>query len=160
MNRYSPVWSQITDSSLWCESDCVVKVFLTMIAKKDLDEIVRGSAFTIGQWAKKTEAETIEALKILSSPDTKRIEPQPFEGRRIEKVAEGWLVLNGGFYRRLMGRTARREYKREWQANDRALKRQGRPASKEMTAVRVGGETAERLAEPESRRHEGRGPEG
>lgn len=115
MNRYSPLWSQVVDSSLWREPDCVVKVFLTMIAKKDLDDVVRGTAFNISCWACKTEAETLEALKVLSSPDTKRIEPQPFDGRRIEKVEGGWLVLNGAHYRQMMGLATRREYKRKKQ---------------------------------------------
>jgi len=134
MNRYSPLWSQITDSSLWCEPDFVVKIFLTMIAKKDLDDVVRGSAFNIAQWAKKTEAETIEALKILSSPDTKRIEPQPYEGRRIEKVEEGWLVLNGALYRKMMGLATRREYKRVKQAEYRA---KSQPINGEVRAVKA-----------------------
>lgn len=119
MNRYSPLWSQVVDSSLWCEPDHVVKVFLTMVAKKDMDEIVRGSAFNIAQWSKKTEEETLDALKVLSSPDTRRLEPQPFEGRRIEKVPEGWLILNGAYYRKLMAEAGRREYKRKKQAEYR-----------------------------------------
>ena len=122
MNRYSPLWSQVVDSSLWAEPDYVVKVFLTMIAKKDMDDIVRGSAYNIGQWARKSEAEVIEALKILSSPDTQRLEPQPFEGRRIERVPEGWLVLNGAKYREMMSLATRREYKRQKQAEYRAAK--------------------------------------
>ena len=112
MNRYSPIWSQIVDSSLWLLPDYVVKIFITMIAKKDMDDVVRGSAFNIAQWAKKTEKETIEALKILSSPDRERIEKQPYDGRRIEKVTDGWLVLNGAYYRSLMSKATRREYKR------------------------------------------------
>jgi len=126
MNRYSPIWSQIIDSSLWCEEDYVVKIFLTMIAKKDLDDIVRGTAFNIGQWSKKTEEETLKALKILSSPDRKRIEKQEYEGRRIEKVSEGWLVLNGAHYRKMMFLATRREYKRlkqrEYRIRDQSTK--------------------------------------
>lgn len=134
MNRYSPLWSQITDSSLWCEPDVVVKVFLTMIAKKDMDDIVRGNAFNIAQWAKKTEAEVLEALKVLASPDTKRIEPQPFGGRRIEKVPEGWLVLNGAKYREMVRLATRREYQRLKQAEYRAKKSKnaGKPLTGEQ----------------------------
>jgi hypothetical protein len=86
MDFYTPIFSKIVDSSLWSEPDYVVKVFLTMLAKKDKDFVVRGNAYNISQWAKKTEEETIKALKILAAPDTQRIEKQPFEGRRIEKV--------------------------------------------------------------------------
>ncbi len=119
MNRYSPLWSQIVDSSLWCEPDFVVKVFLTMIAKKDMDDIVRGNAFNISQWSKKTEAEVLEAIKVLSSPDTRRVEKQEFDGRRIEKVPEGYKVLMGAHYRKMMSTAGRREYNRIWAAEKR-----------------------------------------
>jgi hypothetical protein len=104
MNTWAPLWSGIVDSSIWLEDDVTVKVFLTMMAKKDSDHVVRANAFMIGQWAKKTEAEVLAALKVLSSPDTKRLEPQPFEGRRIQKVEDGWLILNGEFYRQMVAK--------------------------------------------------------
>lgn len=120
MNTWAPLFSRIVDSSLWLEPDYVVKVFLTMMAKKDADMVVRGSAFNISQWAKKSEQETLDALKILSSPDTKRIEPQPFEGRRIQRVEDGWLILNGKLYRDLMVAENERARKRRWAAQKRA----------------------------------------
>jgi hypothetical protein len=128
VNTFAPLFNKIVDSSLWCEADHVVKVFLTMMAKKDSDMVVRGSAFNISQWAKKTEAETLDALKILSSPDTKRIEPQPFEGRRIKRVEDGWLILNGKFYRDLMVKENERARKRRWAAEKRAQEREERKA--------------------------------
>ncbi len=120
MDFYTPIFSKIVDSSLWSETDYVVKVFLTMLAKKDKDFVVRGNAYNISQWAKKTEEETIKALKILAAPDTKRIEKQPFEGRRIEKVKDGWLLLNGRHYQELMTKTNRRIYKAAKQSEYRA----------------------------------------
>lgn len=130
MNFWTPIFSRIVDSSLWMEPDHVVKVFLTMLAKKDSDMVVRGSAFNISQWAKKTEAETLEALKILSSPDTKRIEPQLYEGRRIERVEDGWLILNGKMYRDLMVKENERARKRRWAAERRAQVREEKKAVK------------------------------
>lgn len=111
MDFYTPLFSKIVDSSIWDEPDFVVKVYLTMLAKKDRDQIVRGTAYHISRWARKTEAETLEALKILASPDTKRLEPQPHQGRRIERVEDGWLILNGKYYQDLMASVNRRAYK-------------------------------------------------
>lgn len=128
MNTWAPLFARIVDSSLWLEPDYVVKVFLTMMAKKDSDMIVRGSAFNISQWAKKSEQETLDALKILSSPDTKRIEKQPFEGRRIERVEDGWLILNGKLYRDLMVQENERARKRRWAAEKRAQDREAKRA--------------------------------
>lgn len=124
MNTWAPLFSKIVDSSIWLEPDYVVKVFLTMLAKKDSDMVVRGSAFNIAQWAKKSEQETLDALKILSSPDTKRIEPQPHEGRRIQRVEDGWLILNGLVYRDLMVKENEKARKRRWAAERRAQIRQ------------------------------------
>lgn len=157
MNRYSPIWSQITDSSLWCEDDVVVKVFLTMLAKKDMDDVVRGSAFNIASWAKKTEAEVLAALKVLSSPDTRRLEPQPFEGRRIERVSDGWLVLNGARYRQMMSKATRLEYKRVKQAEYRL--RNGTPQAGAKEFERAHGDGDEKrcddLSTPDSQKSTG-----
>lgn len=122
MAIYSPLFGKITDSSLWDESDLVIKVFLTMIAKQDADHIVRGNAYNIGRWARKSEEETMKALKVLSSPDTKRKEPQAFDGRRIERVPEGWLLINGQHYQDLMQDVNRRARQRKNQAAYRARK--------------------------------------
>ncbi len=119
MTGYTPLFEKIVDSSLWLEPDFVVKIFITMMAKKDKDNVVRGSAFNISQWAKKTELEVLEALKILAAPDTRRLEPQEFEGRRVEKVEDGWLMLNGKTYQDLMVKINRRAYKRNHEAQRR-----------------------------------------
>lgn len=135
MNTYAPVWNTIVDSSLWCEPDTVVKVFLTMLAKKDADHVVRGTAFNIAQWSKKTEAEVIEALRALAAPDKTRLEPQPFDGRRIERHPDGWLILNGEKYRLKMREANRREYQRLKQAEYRARKK-GKPLPGEVEFVK------------------------
>jgi hypothetical protein len=98
-DTWTPLWSKIVDSSVWSEDDVVRIVFITMLAKKDSDHVVRGSAYQIGRWANKEESDVLKALKVLASPDKKRLEKQPFDGRRIEKVEDGWLMLNGEEYR-------------------------------------------------------------
>lgn len=102
MRTWAPLWSGIVNSSLWDEPDHVVKVFMTMLAIKDMDHIVRASAYEIGRMSRKSETEVLDAMKILSSPDSKRVEKQEHEGRRIQLVEEGWLILNGGKYHELV----------------------------------------------------------
>lgn len=114
------MFSKIVDSSIWAEPDDVVKVFITMLALKDYDHVVRFNAFALGQRSHKTEAQVLEALKVLSSPDKTRLEPQPFEGRRIGKVSDGWLILNGAFYEAEMKKINRRAYKSQWQRDKRS----------------------------------------
>lgn len=130
MDTWTPLFSKIVDSSLWLEPDHVRIVFITLLAKKDADFVVRGSAFNIAQWSKKTEKEVVDALRRLSSPDKKRLEPQPHEGRRIQKVEDGWLILNGKYYRELMVAANERARKRRWAAQKRAQEREERKANR------------------------------
>lgn len=124
MRTWAPLWSSIVDSSVWDEPDYVVKIFLTMIALKDSDHIYRGTAYNLSTRSRKTEVEVLEALRILSSPDSKRVGHQEFEGRRIRAVEEGWLILNGEKYREQVQIEMRRARNRRAQAAYRAKKKQ------------------------------------
>lgn len=124
-----PLWSTVVDSSIWDETDTVLKVFLTMLALKDADHIVRLNAYQISRRARKTEREVLEALTVLSSPDTKRVEPQEFEGRRIQAIEEGWLILNGDKYRQQVSIEMKRARNRRAQAAYRARKKVQNPES-------------------------------
>lgn len=139
MNRYIPLFSQIVDSSLWCEDDGVCKVFMTLLAKQDADHVVRGSAFAIGRWANKSEPDVLKALEILSSPDKTRVEPQAHDGRRIERVADGWLILNGAKYQEMMQDANRRARNAARMRTYRgALKGNSTPLAGEATYLKTG----------------------
>jgi hypothetical protein len=51
--------------------------------------------------------DTEEAVKTLEGPD--KLSPDEHEGRRIERVPGGWMVLNAGKYRDLATREMARE---------------------------------------------------
>lgn len=140
MERYTPFWSQIVDSSLWMEDERVIKVFLTMWGLQDTDHVVRCTPFAIGKrcwggckgWTlEAAEKEVVRSLQVLASPDRKRNEPQEHEGRRVKKVSDGWLILNGEKYHRKMVEANRRAYKARKQAEYRAAK-QGTPLPGEL----------------------------
>ena len=124
MNTWSPLWSKLVDSSLWTEAYHVRILFTTMMALKDADHVVRASAFQLHRRANITQEEVADALRVLSEPDLKRQDTQDFQGRRIEKVDDGWLILNGEKYRQMMRKESRREYQRvkqkEYRARDRS----------------------------------------
>jgi len=124
-NAYTPLFEQIVDSSIWEESDLVVKVWITLLAKKRKNGIVYGNAFNIARWARKSEADVLKALEVLAAPDTKRLEPQPFEGRRIKKVDGGWLLLNAKTYQRLMAAENKRFSNAQAQARWREKQKEG-----------------------------------
>ena len=47
MNTWTPLWTQIVDSSLWEEPLCVRVLFVTMLALKDAEHIVRSDAYKL-----------------------------------------------------------------------------------------------------------------
>ena len=133
---YTPLWSTIVLSSLWDEPDVVCKVFITMLAVRDYDHVVRLSAYNLARAARKEEWEVLAALKVLAAPDTKRREKQKYDGRRIEKVSDGWLILNGEFYQEMMRKANRRSYKRQWQREHRQKEKAG-PTGRETRYVKA-----------------------
>lgn len=122
MNTWSPLWNKIVDSSLWMEKYPVRILFVSMMALKDRDNVVRYNAFGLARRANITEEECLEALEVLSSPDKRRLEAQEFDGRRIKQVEGGWLILNSAKYREMLAAN-RREYKRVWAAEKKAKQR-------------------------------------
>lgn len=125
MRTWCPIWNGIVHSSIWDEEDYVLKVFMTMLALKDKFHIVSLTAYQLSRLSRKTEIEVLDALKILSSPDTKRKEKQEFNGRRIRAVPEGWLILNGQKYQDLVHleqiRRKNREGQQAWRDRKKAL---------------------------------------
>lgn len=124
-DSWAPLWSGIVMSSLWDEDDFTIKVFLTMLAVKDADHICRVTPYELWKLTKayngkeKTQEQVLEALKVLSSPDTKRRDHQEFQGRRIKAVEDGWLVLNGEKYRQKVSDEMKKARNRRAQAAHR-----------------------------------------
>lgn len=123
MNTWAPLWSGIVESSLWEESGDVVKVFMTLLARKDADHICRLSAYKIHKLCNIDELDVLDILRVLASPDKRRREQQEFDGRRIEAVEDGWLILNGAKYRQMVSDEMRKARLRRAQANFREKKR-------------------------------------
>jgi hypothetical protein len=123
VNTWSPIWSGIVDSTLWAEEGDVVKVFMTMLATKDSDHICRLDAYRIGSKCHIDELKVLDILKLLASPDTRRKSKQDHDGRRIKLVEDGWLILNGEKYRKMVQDEARKARWRKAQAAARERKR-------------------------------------
>lgn len=142
MRRYTPIFSSLVDSSVWTLPDSVRVVWVTMLALQDRDHVVRYNAFGIAQRAHKSEREVLDALNVLASPDKTRLEPQEYDGRRVERHEDGWLILNGSKYQAMMIEANRREYQRQWMQGHRdRVKESGAKLPKSS-----GGSMAERVA--------------
>lgn len=117
---------------------------MTMLAIKEPDHVVRMPFRRLCKKAHMEPEVCREALRVLLEPDQRSIDDQPFDGRRIEEVEGGWLILNGEKYRQEMSKLMLRLRKTEWQREDRAKKRIEKQAMKSGPLV---GESAYVAAE-------------
>jgi hypothetical protein len=122
MSGYTKLFSSILDSTIWRESKETKIVWITMLAKADKNGLVESSLPGLADAAKVSRQECIDALKVLGSPDLDS-RTKAYDGRRIQEVEGGWLILNHNYYRNKMNLTDRREYQRAWQQQNRANKK-------------------------------------
>jgi hypothetical protein len=109
---YNKLFSKIVDSSIWLESDATRIVWLTMIAVMDEDGfVVMASIENLARRANVSVARCSTAVAILEAPDPNSADPDN-EGRRIERVPGGWVVLNAAKHRLMVARVSQRESNR------------------------------------------------
>lgn len=97
---YSKLFSGILTSSIWCEPDHVLRVWIAMLAHCDADGYVPGSVPGFASMARVGLPEMREAVAKLSAPDPDS-RNQDNDGRRIEAVEGGWRILNYPIYRNM-----------------------------------------------------------
>jgi len=119
MVGYTKLFSEILDSTVWEEAHPTRIVWITMLAMRDQYHKVSASVPGLARRAIVTLEECEAALDTLSSPDP-HSRTTDFEGRRIEKIDGGWLILNAEKYRKRMNEDERREAKRLWIREKRA----------------------------------------
>lgn len=89
---------KILDKSIWRESPEVKIVWITILAMADSDGLVEAAIPGIADRAKVSLDETEKAINTFMAPD-KWSSNQDHEGRRIERVKEGFRILNYQEYR-------------------------------------------------------------
>ena len=120
---WNKLFTKIVDSSIWLEPDHVRLVWITMIAMKDQDGYVWLSSIgNVAQRARVTLDEARAAVKCLESPDTHNPD-QEHDGRRIERVPDGWFVINAKKYDDIVRAEMLREMNRIRVERHRAKKR-------------------------------------
>lgn len=106
---YTKLFGSILDSTIWQAPDHVRLVWITMLAMKDRDGFVEASIPGLAYRARKSLAETEDALAVLMAPDLYS-RTKDHEGRRIETIAAGgWRILNHDIYRDREDQDERRE---------------------------------------------------
>jgi hypothetical protein len=119
---WSPLFSDIVCSSIWNEDDHTRLVWVTMLAIKGGNQVVRATIGGLAHQARVPVEGCRKAIEKLCSPDPDGLD-QPWEGRRIQPVEHGWLVLNGETYRNRRDGDDRKAYQAEWARNNRAKRK-------------------------------------
>lgn len=116
-DHYIPLFSSVVRSSLWSCSGDRIKVFLTLCAVADAEGFVVASVDGVRRLADMSLEDTLAHLNALESPDpmSKDISRDSTrDGRRIERVPNGWRILNIEWYRSEARRQAELFRKRKW----------------------------------------------
>lgn len=120
---YNKLFTKILDSTIWLESDATRLVWVTFIAIMDEDGFVAlSSVGNVAARARVSIEAAEEAIRTLESPD-KADPDQDHEGRRIERVPSGWMVLNASKYRDIIKRETARAQTRARVARHRMKKK-------------------------------------
>ena len=109
---YSKLFDEITDSSIWYQPDHIKVTWLSLLAKADRTHVARVAVPQLARINGHTIDQTEDALGVLMAPDP-HSRSEEFEGRRIEKVDGGYLILNRAKYQKMRSEEERREYKRQ-----------------------------------------------
>ena len=110
---YNKIFTKILDSSIWLEAHPTRIVWLTFLAAMDQDGFAQfASPANVAHRARVSPEEADDAIRVLTSPDPNSSDPDN-EGRRLERVNGGWVVLNAHKYRELVSRAIASEKTRE-----------------------------------------------
>jgi hypothetical protein len=122
MTMYNKIFTKILDSSIWLESDATRIVWVTMIAAMDETGFCQfASAANVARRANVDPEKAAAAIAVLEAPDADSSDPEN-EGRRIERVPGGWIVLNAEKYRAIVTRAVNQEQTRQRVARFRSKK--------------------------------------
>ena len=126
---YNKLFTKILDSSIWLEPSGTRIIWLTMIAAMDENGFVQfASVANLAHRARIELAEAQAAVDCLEGPDTNSSDPD-HEGRRIERVPGGWMILNAEKYREMVTRAVIQEKTRQRVAKHRTEKKRACNAS-------------------------------
>lgn len=120
---FAKLWDGIVLSTIWRAPDHVRLLWITMLALADRHGTVLASVPGLADAAHISVEDCRDALRMLAEPDPDS-RTQDFEGRRIQDVDGGWLLLNYPKYRQMRDEDKRREQVRAAVERHRARKRE------------------------------------
>lgn len=121
---YNKIFTKILDSSIWLEDMPTRIVWMTFLASMDEDGFACfASIKNLAHRSRVPEDLTEKAVNILESADPDSSDTDN-EGRRVERVPGGWMILNATKYRDLVTRIESKEKTRQRVAKYRETKKQ------------------------------------
>ena len=123
MNGYTKLFSTIIHSTIWQEALHVKIVWITLLALKDRDGLVKCSIPGLAAAAGVSIPQVEEALEKFRQPD-QYSSTKDNDGRRIQDADGGWFILNHFKYQQQMSLEDRRAYWALKQREARARKNQ------------------------------------
>jgi hypothetical protein len=106
---YNKLFTKILDSSIWLAPDPHRLVWITLIAAMDEDgNAMFACVDNLAARARVSVKQAEIAVAAFEAPDPKSGDPEN-EGRRIERIPGGWLVLNAHKYRAMVTKAISRE---------------------------------------------------
>ena len=154
---YTKLFASIVTSTIWTEDAGTCKVWVTMLALADKNGEVHASIPGLARVAGISVEDTEAAITKFLSPDKYSRTPDD-EGRRIEPIEGGWLLLNHAKYRLMASKDEEKESNAKRQAAFRdRLRRNGKvtesngKVTPSNACVTVGRDIAEADTEAEAK---------
>jgi hypothetical protein len=129
---YTKLHQELVTSTIWREPHSTRILWVTMLAMATKHGEVRASIPGLADLARITLDECEAALQAFLSPDKYSRTPD-YEGRRIEKIDGGWMLLNHPKYRLLCSKEDEKEATALRVARHRARKKEATDSNGHVT---------------------------
>ena len=120
---YTKLHKEMLDSTIWLEELHVKVVWITMLAMRDERHEVQASIPGLAKRAGVTLEQCQESLEKFMAPDP-HSRSKEYDGRRIEPIRGGWVLLNGDYYQKRQSSEERRLYMRNYMRDKRQKERE------------------------------------
>ena len=141
---FTKLFSSITDSSIWDQPDHVRIVWITMLAMADSHGRIHASIPGLASRSRKSIEDVEEALSVFRAPD-RYSRTKEFDGRRIEDVEGGWLLLTYEKHRGVRDAEAAKQSRNDWYHRNKGKRGEsgddlqvGESLSKHLQLERIG----------------------
>jgi hypothetical protein len=123
--HYSPIFRSVLNTRLWSKPASWRCVWLWCTLAADPEGMVPSDIHGVSIGANVTLSEAREAMAFLESPDEDADPEDPHQGRVLQRIRGGWLVIGHEVTRQLARHEATKAYNRRYMAAKRAAQGDG-----------------------------------